>query len=316
MPAPRPSARRREALPPAVDSPESSDDTGSPRAVIRAAGAVVTRPGREVLLVHRPRYDDWSFPKGKVDPGEHVVTAAAREVAEETGLRVRLGVPLGSQRYRVAARGGARDKTVAYWSARVVGDDTVDGYARPGEIDRVAWVPRDEAHDLLTYDHDRRTLAEAYASPRRTRTLVVLRHGLARPRSRWDGPDPERPLVEEGHDQARRWVPLLQAYDVDRVVTSPSARCVQSVQPYLDARGLEPRLVPELSEELADETAVAELVRGLLEAPGRSVLCSHRPVLPLVWRALGLRPEALEKGEALVLHVKGGRIVASETQAV
>ncbi len=66
---------------------------------VRAAGAVVTRKGGDVLLVHRPRYDDWSFPKGKVDPGEHVVTAAIREVAEETGLDVRLGPPLPGQRY-------------------------------------------------------------------------------------------------------------------------------------------------------------------------------------------------------------------------
>ena len=82
---------------------------------VRAAGAVVTRKGGDVLLVHRPKYDDWSFPKGKLDPGEHATAAAVREVAEETGLDVRLGPALLAQRYRMS---NGRIKAVHYWVGR------------------------------------------------------------------------------------------------------------------------------------------------------------------------------------------------------
>src|SRR3954469_10161873 len=97
--------------------------TTSSHGDILAAGAVVLRKGR-VLLVHRPAYDDWSFPKGKLDPGEHAAVAAVREVGEETGVRVRLGVPLARQSYP----NGGRTKVVDYWIGRVVGDADVSGY--------------------------------------------------------------------------------------------------------------------------------------------------------------------------------------------
>lgn len=302
-----PGAVPREQLPSSADPGAAEPD----RTAVRAAGAVVTRPGKEVLLVHRPRYDDWSFPKGKVDRGEHVVATAVREVEEETGLRVRLGAPLVDQHYRVAGRGGPRDKTVSYWSARVVGDDDVAGYRRAEEIDEVAWVPVAEARDRLTYAHDVATLDEAMARPRRTSTLVVLRHGVARSRDRWRADDRVRPLLAAGHDQARRWVALLAAYGVGSVVTSPSTRCVQSVQPFLDAHDLTPRLEPVLSEEDASKAGVRRLVVRLLEEP-RTVLCTHRPVLPLVLDALGVAPVALDKGAALVVHHRRGRVVATE----
>ena len=146
----------------------------------------MTRKGGDVLLVHRPRYDDWSFPKGKLDPGEHPVTAAVREVAEETGLDVRLGPPLPEQRYRLAT---GCTKAVSYWAARVVGDDDVSRYLVNEEIDEVAWVPWAEARTRLTYDFDRSTLDAARPVRRRTRALVVLRHGQRHSRddTMWHG---------------------------------------------------------------------------------------------------------------------------------
>ena len=150
---------------------------------ILAAGVVVFRPGREVLLVHRPKYDDWSFPKGKLDRGEHPTAAAVREVAEETGVHVRLGPRLPSQRYPVARR----MKTVHYWTGRVVGDDDVTAYRPNDEIDAVAWVPVDEASARLSYDYDRETLAAALRVRHRTHAVVVLRHAQARSRSAWHG---------------------------------------------------------------------------------------------------------------------------------
>lgn len=315
MPASRSSAPRSDGRP--LDAPTSGPASPRLRPVVRAAGAVVTRPGREVLLVHRPRYDDWSFPKGKVDPGEHVLTAATREVAEETGLRVALGAPLAPQRYEVVSRQGRRDKTVAYWSARVVGDDDdVSAHVREDEIDQVAWVHRDEARERLTYAHDRATLDEAYATPRRTGALVVLRHAEARARSAWRAPDPVRPLLALGHDQSRRWVAPLASYAPDVVMTSPSLRCTQTVAPYVEAAGVVPDEVAALSEEHADAGLVAELCDRLVTGRVRALLCTHRPVLPLVWEALGLPDPRLAKGEALVVHHRRGRVVATESHSV
>src|SRR5690349_10708665 len=150
-----------------------------------AAGAVVSRKGPEVLLVHRPKYDDWSFPKGKLDPGEHATTAAVREVAEETGLDVRLGPPLPDQHYQVAAG----PKVVHYWAGRVEGGDDVSTYRPNAEIDEVAWVPLDKAAARLTYPHDRDTLEHFLEVRKKTTPLVVLRHGKALPRKRFDGDD-------------------------------------------------------------------------------------------------------------------------------
>lgn len=279
---------------------------------ILAAGVVVFRPGREVLLVHRPKYDDWSFPKGKLDRGEHPVAAAVREVAEETGVHVRLGPPLPSQRYPVARR----MKTVHYWTGRVVGDDDVSGYRPNDEIDGVAWVPFDEAMARLTYEHDRTTLAAALAVRRKTRAVVVLRHGQARSRKTWRGDDASRPLLRAGEHQADRLVALLAAYDVTRIVTSTSTRCVQTVRPYAETADLDLDLRPRLSEERATPRAVAKLVEELLDDEQGSVLCTHRPVLPLVYDAAGLAEppegETLEPGEMLVLHVRKGAVVAAE----
>jgi len=284
---------------------------------IEAAGAVVFRrakgEGREVLLVHRPKYDDWSFPKGKLDRGEHATAAAVREVEEETGLTIRLGRPLGSQRYRV----GRGWKRVHYWVGRVRKgrSDGVEGYVRPGEIDRVAWIPIADAGRLLTYPHDRATLREAIAARRMTYPMIVLRHGLARSRSTWRGPDPERPLLASGRRQAEHLAPILDAYGVGHVVSSTSARCRQTVEPYADAIDVPLETTTLLSEEGAEADKTAALVLALardLPAGGPLVVCSHRPVLPLVFNALGMRKLSLDKGEMAVAHLRKGRVVAIE----
>ena len=284
-----------------------------PRVVV-AAGAVVFGPGRrEVLLVHRPKYDDWSFPKGKLDRGERPPVAAVREVLEETGLRVRLGRPLPDQSYPLA-RG---TKTVHYWTARVADgcSDDVAGYAANDEIDQVAWVPVEKARRLLTYPHDRDTLAVARTAAKRTQTLLVLRHSEARSRKGWHSDDRLRPLLVAGHHQAAQLVPLLAAYDVSRVVSSSSARCVQTVAPYAQSAGLVPELIEELTEESAGPRRVRRLVRRIVRAlpeTGPAVICSHRPVLPKVFQALGEPDPGLQKGELLVLHLRRGAVVARE----
>jgi 8-oxo-dGTP diphosphatase len=136
------------------DPSSTAKERGGP---VRAAGGIVWRragPGREVLLVYRRSHDDWSFPKGKVEPGETEEAAALREVEEETGLRCALGDPLGAISYR---DGRGRPKTVCYWSMEATGTA-----AASHEIDAVRWVELEGAAAALTYPRDREML-EAFA---------------------------------------------------------------------------------------------------------------------------------------------------------
>src|SRR4051794_11298512 len=217
-----------------------------------SAGAVVLGRHDTVLLVHRPKYDDWSFPKGKLDRGEHATAAAVREVEEETGLRVRLGVPLAEQRYPIKAG----TKRVRYWIGRALGDVDVSGYEPNAEIDEVGWSPVDKARRRLTYEFDVTTLEEALAQHRKTRTLIVLRHSDARSRKTWHADDRERPLLATGRQHAARLAPVLAAYDVRRLVTSSSLRCVQTLEPYAERYDRRMRSDDVLSEERATARGV------------------------------------------------------------
>ena len=276
---------------------------------VLAAGAVVFRPGKRVLLVHRPRYDDWSFPKGKLDRGEHVTAAAVREVSEETGLHVRLGVPLSPQRYPVA---GGRTKHVSYWVGRAVGDPDVSDYRPNDEIDEVAWLGYDEAMARLSYDYDRSTLKEARSRRRQTHAVVVLRHGDARTRKGWRQDDRLRPLIQLGRTQAQRLVPILSAYDVTKVVTSGSMRCVETITPYADTTGWSIEVADGVSEEGATASSVVDVVDTLVAGEESAVICTHRPVIPSVLDALGVADTKLEPGAMLVVHLRQGTVTATE----
>jgi 8-oxo-dGTP diphosphatase len=278
---------------------------------IMAAGAVVLRKGREVLLVHRPKYDDWSFPKGKLDPGEHVTAAAVREVAEETGLQVRLGPPLPTQQYEVR-NGQTRIKVVHYWVGWVLGDDDVSKYQPNAEIDQVAWVPLDEAQHALDYRRDRETLEETAGMRRKSYPLVVLRHAKALPRKAWKGEERQRPLAEAGEQQAQLLVPILTAYGVRQVVSSSSRRCWTTLSPYVDGADLDLHLTASLSEQDATPESVERHIGRLRARQEASVLCTHRPVLPWVYEALGVPDPKLEPGASLVVHHRHGRVVSME----
>jgi 8-oxo-dGTP diphosphatase len=282
-----------------TSDPDSAD--------VKAAGGLVRRDGK-LAVAHRPRYDDWSFPKGKLDPDELLPVAAVREVAEETGLMVRLGRPLAQQRYPIS---GGRLKTVHYWVARSLDDpDAVERYEPNDEIDRVRWFGYDAALDRLTYPHDRDTLREAKRLRKRTHAVVVLRHGHARSRKQWTGDDRRRPLHRNGRRQAEALPALLAAYGVSRVVTSSSRRCVETVHPA--AAGLDLELRDDLSEEGATDASVRAVVADLVAGRADSVLCTHRPVLPRVFCALGVPDPQLAPGGLLVAHVRKGRVVATE----
>jgi 8-oxo-dGTP diphosphatase len=124
---------------------------------IRAAGAVLwrRRDGRlEVAVVHRPRHDDWTIPKGKLDGDESDVEAARREILEETGFSGVLGPALGEVRYRVAVGDRMVAKHVRYWAMEA----TAGGFAANSEVDELRWVSPEEALTMLTYDLDRGVL--------------------------------------------------------------------------------------------------------------------------------------------------------------
>jgi len=285
--------------------------------IITAAGGVVWRkrpgprePHVEVLVVHRPSYDDWTFPKGKSDPGESPQETAVREIGEEAGVRVRLGHPL--QQISYAVSGGT--KQVAYWCARVVGPDEDTPFVPNDEVDEIRWVGVREARALLTYEHDAELLEEfrdlRERQAHRTRTLVVLRHGKATPRSQ-DVDDLERPLTSAGDVRAHQLVPLLAAYGIRRVVSSPALRCAQTVEPY--AHSISTFL--EIDDRLSEQTRSAQVQRSvaaLLDRKKPVVLCSHRPTLPWILDAIGVDLTELAPGRAIVVHHRGGTVHATE----
>jgi len=129
---------------------------------VRAAGGIVHRRSAEgtaqVLLVHRPRYDDWSLPKGKADPGERDEETALREVEEETGLRCMLGEHAGETRYRDSK---GRDKVVQYWLMEPPANGDSDGFVPNSEVDELRWCTVPEAAKQLSYSHDRQLVQQA-----------------------------------------------------------------------------------------------------------------------------------------------------------
>lgn len=288
--------------------------------VIHAAGGVVWRPRAprdpadtkdrvEVLLVHRPGYKDWTFPKGKPDQGESLPVTAVREIEEETGYSFSLGHPLPETMYRV--KGGM--KRVSYWVARPVGKPAK--FKPNNEIDEVRWVRVKEARKLLTYDHDR-ILLKAFTALRdakahRTRTVIVLRHAQARTRNGWKADDLERPLTKPGETQAKRLAPLLRAYGVKCIITSPAVRCAQTVDAY--ARSV--KALMEVDDRLSEETTPRRVERSVataLDRKGPLVICSHRPTLPWIFGMLKIEPRDLAQGEGVVIHHRKGRVVAIE----
>ena len=256
---------------------------------IRAAGAVVTRGhgrDREYLLVHRNYRSDWSFPKGKLDPAESVAAAAVREVREETGFAIQLGMPLPTQSYKV--EGAA--KVVHYWHGEVLGGN----FMANDEVDEVRWLSISAARELLTYKHDVDVLnAAEHAVP--TSPLIVLRHTQAMKRADWSvsasnrsDRDAHRPLTAVGRIQAASLIPALAAFGISEVHSSDSTRCRDTVGPYATARSLAIDLEFTISEEqhTADPDAAQNRIVALASAAKPVVVCTHRPVLPTVMSAL------------------------------
>ncbi|GAB3276272.1 NUDIX hydrolase [Parasphingorhabdus pacifica] len=250
---------------------------------IRAAGAVLWREGPnsrpEVAVVHRPRYDDWSLPKGKLDPGETAVHAAVREVTEETGFHGVVSRFLTRIRYSVPAAGGGRaDKVVDYFSAKVH-----NGRFDPNnEVDEIRWLPTDRAREQLSYPDDSRVLDAFERLPIDVTTVLLVRHANAGNRSEWSGDDTIRPLSESGCEQRDALHSLLPLFGPERVYTAPRLRCEQTVRPVAEDLGIELEADPSLSEEgyLADPEATVERVLRIAAGTGTAVISSQGGVIP------------------------------------
>lgn len=279
---------------------------------IRAAGAVVfanRNDQRLVALVHRHAYDDWSFPKGKALPDELRPATAVREVREETGLLVTLGTRLSSIKYPV----GKHIKKVDYWraTARARFFHTPDK-----EVDEVRWVPVDEARQLLSYEQERALLEEALSLPATT-PLLLVRHAKAMQRKHWSGNDQTRRLDGRGRRQASELILAFEAFGVERLVSSPAVRCVETLAPYGRYANLATTTIDLLTEEEGTQNpeAVATKVREVADTLiGPTALCGHRPVLPAMHTGLDLAPRAMLVGEVTVLHRdKQGRNIVVES---
>ena len=312
-----------------LQSPAPSVPAGTADIAVTAAGTLCwrTEKGRlEVLLIHRPQYDDWSWPKGKLDDGETTPECAVRETHEEIGLKVQLGIPLPSIYYDVASG----RKVVHYWAAKV---EKLKPVPDGKEVDAYLWSTPDKARDLLTNPSDVEPLDALEAAHARrdlgTWPLIVVRHAKAKPRSSWSRAEGERPLAATGRRQAVAVSRLLQAWRPQRVISSPWVRCVQTVSPYVTRAEAKLKLVDALTEHNAARKPgrARSAVEKIFDKRQPVAVCTHRPVLPLVLDILRSHMPAhlpallptddpyLAPGEAIICQVSAvnhGRIVSVE----
>lgn len=271
-----------------------------------------TKGQQQVLLIHRPGYDDWSLPKGKINTDEYLAGCAARETLEETGVTPRLGLPLDRIGYPV----GAGYKTVTYWRAEVI---TRQPRTPDAEVDRNKWMSVSRALATISYPDEAQLIEQAVALPA-TVPVLVARHAKAMLRKFWTGRDQARPLDSRGRRQSELLVPLLQAFGVQRAVSSSSARCMQTLKPFAKAAKLDIEGWTTLSEEQSRDTprAVTTLMQRLVAETVESgtplAICGHRPVLPLMFEALGVPARPLLPGAVLIAHLDAtdGHTVAVE----
>lgn len=264
------------------DAPEISKD-----ATIFAAGALIwrERAGRlEVLLIHRPRYDDWSWPKGKLDDGETLPECATREVYEEIGMKVQLGIPLPAIRYFVKNE----PKVVYYWAAKTAGDPTPDNH----EVDGFQWVTPKDAVQLLSNSSDidpLEALVEAHSKGRlNTVPFVLLRHAKAKPRSSWTRDEGLRPLAATGKRQALAVLKILDVWQPDKIYTSPWTRCLQTITPYAKASNKDFKEIGAITEKAAKRNpkSAEKAFKKLVDRGESLVVCTHRPVLPRAFNVM------------------------------
>ncbi|RVW05412.1 NUDIX hydrolase [Rhodococcus xishaensis] len=304
------------------ENPRADKSTsGKPvKANIFAAGAVLWRKSSsnpyeiEVGLIHRQRYDDWSFPKGKIDPGETAIAAAVREIREETGITARLGRHLSGVTYPIP--GHRKLKRVEYWAA-----EAVSGEFEPNdEVDEMRWLEPHRVAEHLSYPMDRTILRRFAQLPPDTTTVLLVRHGKAGNSQKYTGDDVVRPLDAKGKVQAEALVAQLQAFGATEIWSADRRRCIETVEPLAEKLAVPIRIEPLLSEEgyAADPAGARARVRKIAAMGGVQVICSQGGVIPDLTRwwadrdGVPLPPARNRKASTWVLSLSGGRLMAAD----
>lgn len=286
-----------------------------------AAGGVLWRGDPwdpEVALVHRPKYDDWSLPKGKAKPGEHLLVTALREVTEETGCRPRIGPYLTTLQYRVTSGGRPANKMVSYWSMRCA----EGSFEASSEVDKMEWLPLDEARNRLSAPSDCTVLDTFKLARRDTEPLLLVRHGATVTASRRLKGKPEaRMLNRLGRDQASALVPVFGTLGVTNLLSADLPSSVDTLAPFAAATGMTVRREARLTRAgfVGNEIDVADFVRLDAASHEALVVCGGKTVITGLLNALGnspyVRPPAdttIRKGEWWLVHHRDGIVSAYE----
>ena len=285
--------------------------------LIQAAGAVLWRKSDtsqlEIAVIHRPRYDDWSLPKGKVESGESHISAGYREIQEETGYESTFGPEIGTVVYKLE---GA-PKEVRYWAAAAT---LKTGTPNPQEVDEVLWLEPKKAKEKLSNKDDRAIVDFFLEFGVDTFPIILLRHAKALKRTEWDGDDGDRPLEHGGQLQAKRLLPIYLPYGISEVHTSDALRCIETID--LMTRLIEKTAIfsADLSEYgyAKDKEAPLDYVQDLMDRGISAIVCSHNPIIPKVVKKLVGKKyfksmdRELEPAQAIVLHCRAGEVIACD----
>jgi 8-oxo-dGTP diphosphatase len=281
---------------------------------ISAAGAVVWRKHKdnftEVAIIHRPKYDDWSFPKGKIEVGESLIACAHREVLEETNLQTEFGPHLGQVEYFTPD--GL--KKVTYWSAKVIAEKP---FRTNTEVDQLKWIPITKVIEVLTNETDKEIFDKFVKVKFNSKPFILLRHAKAITRDEWQGEDDDRPLSSSGQNQAMRLLSTYQVFNIDQIHSSDAVRCYDTVKSM--AKGLDIKL--EVSSKLSESTykkdkeKAFDYVRELIKEDKSILICSHNPILPKMLNKLTKKSEIeadedkLSPADGWVIHRSGKEII-------
>ena len=281
---------------------------------ISAAGAVVWRKHKdnftEVAIIHRPKYDDWSFPKGKIEVGESLIACAHREVLEETNLQTEFGPHLGQVEYFTPD--GL--KKVTYWSAKVIAEKP---FRTNTEVDQLKWIPITKVIEVLTNETDKEIFDKFVKVKFNSKPFILLRHAKAITRDEWQGEDDDRPLSSSGQNQAMRLLSTYQVFNIDQIHSSDAVRCYDTVKSM--AKGLDIKL--EVSSKLSENTykkdkeKAFDYVSELIKEDKSILICSHNPILPKMLNKLTKKSEIeadedkLSPADGWVIHRSGKEII-------